>query len=52
MVQLRGDFTLPLGFKGHVLYERLLPGDFYVGGDDAWFFRVEVTYSFKHSTTF
>jgi hypothetical protein len=52
MVQFRGDFTLPLGFKGHVLYERLLPGDFYVGGDDAWFFRVEVTYSFKHSTTF
>jgi hypothetical protein len=49
LIEVRGDVTLPAGFKGHVLYERLAPGSYYVGTDTAWFFRVEATYTFKRS---
>jgi hypothetical protein len=49
LVEARVDFTLHKSLKGHVLYERLVPGDFYKGTDPAYFFRVELTYTFLKS---
>ena len=39
--------TFSKALKGHVLYEYLKPGDFYVGRDSAYFLRFELIYSFK-----
>lgn len=47
MLQARADVTFSNALKGHVLYEYLKPGDFYVGRDSAYFLRFELTYSFK-----
>lgn len=47
MYQVRADLAFPPHWSGHVLYESLAPGDFYVGRDRAWFFRLEVTYNFR-----
>ncbi len=47
MVQARADVTFSKALKGHVLYEYLKPGDFYVGRDSAYFLRFELIYSFK-----
>ena len=44
---IKGEVALNDNWKGHVLYESMLPGDFYVGDDFAHFFRVEVMYTFK-----
>ncbi len=44
---LKGELTLNDNWKGHVLYETMLPGDFYVGDDFAHFFRAEIIYTFK-----
>ncbi len=49
LVEARVDFTLHKALKGHVLYERLVPGDFYTGTDPAYFFRVEFIYTFLKS---
>ena len=49
LVEARVDFTLHKTLKGHVLYERLVPGDFYRGTDPAYFFRVEFIYTFLKS---
>ncbi len=49
LVEARVDFTLHKSLKGHVLYERLVPGDFYRGTDPAYFFRVEFIYTFLKS---
>jgi hypothetical protein len=43
------DFRLHTSLKGHVQYERLVPGDFYKGTDPAYFFRVEFIYTFLKS---
>lgn len=47
LYQARADVTLGKALKGHVLYEYLKPGDFYVGRDSAYFLRFELSYSFK-----
>jgi hypothetical protein len=44
---VKGEVALNDNWKGHVLYEAMLPGDFYVGDDFAHFFRFEVMYTFK-----
>lgn len=47
MLQARADITFSKALKGHVLYEYLKPGDFYVGRDSAYFLRFELIYGFK-----
>jgi hypothetical protein len=47
LYQFRADLKVNDQFKGHVLYERLAPGDFYAVKDPGYFFRMEVTYTFK-----
>ncbi|BDU71834.1 alginate export family protein [Mesoterricola silvestris] len=47
LAQLRADLKVNESFKGHVLYERLTPGSFYGAQDPGYFFRMEVTYTFK-----
>lgn len=47
MLQARADVTFSKELKGHVLYEYLKPGDFYVGRDSAYFLRFELSYTFK-----
>lgn len=47
MFQARADVTFNKSLKGHVLYEVLKPGDFYIGRDSAYFLRFELIYSFK-----
>jgi hypothetical protein len=39
----RFDFTANANLKGHVMYERFLPGSFYTGDSPGYFFRVELT---------
>ena len=46
-IQARADVTFSKALKGHVLYEYLKPGDFYIGRDSAYFLRFELIYSFK-----
>ena len=45
--QARGDFRIGPAVKGHLVYERLTPGDFYTGKDPAFFLRFEIGYTFK-----
>ncbi len=45
----RADLLVNGNWRGHVVGEYLVPGDFYVGTDAGWFLRVEVLYSFKKS---
>jgi len=45
--QARLDLKLDERLKGHVLYERLSPGDFYSVRNPGYFFRMEVTYTFR-----
>jgi hypothetical protein len=47
MLQARADVVFSKALKGHVLYEYLKPGDFYIGRDSAYFLRFELIYSFK-----
>ena len=47
MMQVRGDVTLPAGFRGHVLLERLAPGSYHAGASTAWFFRVEAIWTYR-----
>lgn len=49
LLQFRADATAGAHFRGHVVYERLAPGDFYTGSNSAWFFRVEAMYTYKHT---
>lgn len=46
MFQARADVVFSRALKGHVLYEYLKPGDFYVGRDSAYFLRFELTVGF------
>jgi len=45
----RFDFTANAHLKGHVLYERFLPGSFYTGTAPGYFFRVELTAGWQHT---
>jgi hypothetical protein len=47
LFQFRADLKANDYLRGHVVGERLSPGDFYVGQDAAWFWRVEVIASFQ-----
>jgi hypothetical protein len=51
LLEARLDFSLHDFLKGHVLYERLIPGSFYTGRTPGYFFRVECTASFRHGWT-
>jgi hypothetical protein len=49
LYEARADLKLNDNWRGHVVGEHLKPGDFYVGTDAGWFFRAEVSCSFKKS---
>jgi hypothetical protein len=49
LFEARCDFTLSSYFKGHVVYERLWPGDFYRGGATGEFLRFEIIGSWQKS---
>jgi hypothetical protein len=51
LLEARLDFSVRDFLKGHVLFERLIPGSFYTGGTPGYFFRVECTASFRHGWT-
>jgi hypothetical protein len=44
----RFDVLLNARLRGHVLYERFLPGSFYVGHAPGYLFRVELLAAFQH----
>ena len=44
MVQARLDYIFNPSWKGHALYEGVLPGDFYNARDKAYFVRFEMSY--------
>ena len=46
-VQTRLDFTINPSWRGHVLYESFLPGNFYHAGHASYFLRFEMIYQFK-----
>ena len=48
-IQLRMDYSLNKNLKGHVLWERFDPGDFYRVQNGGFFFRAEIMYAFKGS---
>jgi len=48
LYELRADMRFTPGFKGHVVYERMIPGNFKATNDPGYFFRAEVAYTFKH----
>jgi len=43
LIEAKLDMTLGKELKGHLLYERLLPGSFYAAHDPGYFFRIECT---------
>ncbi|MCZ2073709.1 MAG: alginate export family protein [Bryobacteraceae bacterium] len=45
--QARGELNVNDHWRGHILYERHLPGSFHAGHSSGWFFRMEVIYSFR-----
>jgi hypothetical protein len=47
-LQTRLDFTINPSWRGHVLWEYHVPGDFYRGSDAGYFLRFEMIYSLKH----
>ena len=49
LYEARADYKLNDNWRGHVVGEHLAPGDFYSGSDGGWFFRAEVSCSFKKS---
>jgi hypothetical protein len=49
LCEARADLKLNDSWRGHVVAERLAPGDFYAHGDAGWFFRVEGICSFKQT---
>jgi hypothetical protein len=49
LVEGRVDVVLNRAVKAHVLYERLVPGSFYVGRRPGYFFRVEFTFTHEAS---
>ena len=49
LYEARADYKLNDNWRGHVVGEYLMPGDFYTHGDYGWFFRAEVSCTFKRS---
>ena len=49
MPQVRVDYTRNARWKGHILYERMVPGSFYSVQSPAPFLRFEVTYTLTGS---
>ena len=49
LVEARLDVALTANLKGHVVYERLWPGDFYRGSATGEFLRFEVSGSWQKS---
>ncbi len=47
MFQARMEVIPNAHWRGHILWENILPGDFYRGSDNAWFLRFEVSYQIK-----
>jgi Alginate export len=47
LFQVRSDIVLNPNVKGHILYERYLPGDFHLHDSPGHFFRMEISYSFN-----
>ncbi len=47
LFQGRLDFKLSENFKGHILFEDLLPGNFYKNSNSGYFFRFEINYTIK-----
>lgn len=48
LFQVRADFLANKSWRGHVVFEDLLPGDFYQVGNNGYFLRFELIYTFKH----
>jgi hypothetical protein len=46
LFQFMTEFKLPAGFTGHVLYEHLIPGDFYSARDSGHYLRLELIWQF------
>jgi hypothetical protein len=49
LYEARADYKLNDNWRGHIVGEYLMPGDFYTGSDGGWFFRAEVSCAFKKS---
>ena len=49
LCEARADYQLNDNWRGHVVGEYLVPGDFYTGSDGGWFLRAEVLCSFKRT---
>jgi hypothetical protein len=49
LYEARADYKLNDNWRGHVVGEYLMPGDFYAHGDYGWFFRAEASCTFKRS---
>jgi hypothetical protein len=49
LYEARADVKLNDSWRGHVVGEYLKPGDFYTGSDGGWFFRAEISCTFKRS---
>ena len=48
MLQSRLDFTVNSSWRGHVLYEYHMPGDFNRAQDAGYFLRFEIIYTLRH----
>jgi len=48
LYELRTDMRFSKDLKGHVVYERMLPGHFKATHDTGSFFRAELSYTFNH----
>lgn len=46
-IQPRVDVVVSKNWMGHILYERWIPGNFYLHQNPAFFFRAEATYTFR-----
>jgi len=45
MFQARVDLKVNKNFRGHLLYENLIPGNYYRDRDDGYYLRFEIIYS-------
>lgn len=52
MLQARADLTLGKHWRGHALYEHMIPGGFYTGRNPGFFFRLEITYLYSGAHSF
>ncbi len=50
--QARADLVVNKHWRGHVLYENLVPGSFYAGNSPGFFFRLEISYLYTGTHAF